>query len=601
MAKEPCNYDIFISYRREGGYDTAQLLYDRLTQMRYRVSFDLETLRGGKFNTQLYGRIEQCSDVLVVLSKDSLKLRENIDDDWFRLEIAHALKCGKNLVPVFLRDFQFPQKSELPEDIAGIVDFNGVTASQEHFDSTLKKICWNFRAKQRRRIGFMVGVVAMGLLVMAGVGIGLNADRIFPYPYTNTARQEVASLCGVVSQLSAAYNDFLSAKSDFIRNGIRLSINSGSSAEYEAAIPQFMHQLAETRRRFDSSTEALERVVKESPRLRVDRAYIPSFIEGLREEYNTANELIALFKLPCDPSYPCSKANRIRLVDLKEREIGIYAEFFAYAIMALFDEVSPDCKDLVDFREVAAKQWTILERFRGEWLSDQKQIEYNAEAVLNRLQGFANEQSQIIGNASRELEQTRRDVQKKLIGMGATPEDSKRIQGKIEKVSNMKAQLDETQKAIAATRERIRKKFAPQDDDDVGILWGKALRFMSVKMPEDAKLCIDALRKRNTSEFPAAALDVAESIFLSKTEVPFHGGVLVCGYEPPATSHAIYNIGDVITKVNEKPCMRYEDYRAKAGDKYTIYRRNAKGEFEELAATMPDGQPRVALVNLIEE
>ena len=38
-------YDIFISYRRDGGYDTAQLLYDRLTQMRYRVSFDLETLR----------------------------------------------------------------------------------------------------------------------------------------------------------------------------------------------------------------------------------------------------------------------------------------------------------------------------------------------------------------------------------------------------------------------------------------------------------------------------------------------------------------------------------------------------------------------------
>ena len=86
-------YDIFISYRREGGYDTAQLLYDRLTQMRYRVSFDLETLRGGKFNTQLYQRTEQCSDVLVIMSKDSLNLRENPDDDWFRLEIAHALKC----------------------------------------------------------------------------------------------------------------------------------------------------------------------------------------------------------------------------------------------------------------------------------------------------------------------------------------------------------------------------------------------------------------------------------------------------------------------------------------------------------------------------
>ena len=41
MQSKNEKYDIFISYRREGGYDTAQLLYDRLTQMRYRVSFDL--------------------------------------------------------------------------------------------------------------------------------------------------------------------------------------------------------------------------------------------------------------------------------------------------------------------------------------------------------------------------------------------------------------------------------------------------------------------------------------------------------------------------------------------------------------------------------
>ena len=30
-------YDIFTSCRRDSGYDTAQLLCDRLTQMRYRI------------------------------------------------------------------------------------------------------------------------------------------------------------------------------------------------------------------------------------------------------------------------------------------------------------------------------------------------------------------------------------------------------------------------------------------------------------------------------------------------------------------------------------------------------------------------------------
>ena len=59
--------------------------------------------------------------------------------------------------------------------------------------------------------------------------------------------------------------------------------------------------------------------------------------------------------------------------------------------------------------------------------------------------------------------------------------------------------------------------------------------------------------------------------------------------------------GDVIAEVNGKPCMRYEDYHGKAGNTYTVYRRNAKGGFDKLTKVMPENQPRVALVNLIEE
>lgn len=44
-------YDVFISYRRKGWCDTAQLLHDRLTQVRYRVLFDLDMLRGSKLNS----------------------------------------------------------------------------------------------------------------------------------------------------------------------------------------------------------------------------------------------------------------------------------------------------------------------------------------------------------------------------------------------------------------------------------------------------------------------------------------------------------------------------------------------------------------------
>jgi hypothetical protein len=157
------------------------------------------------------------------------------------------------------------------------------------------------------------------------------------------------------------------------------------------------------------------------------------------------------------------------------------------------------------------------------------------------------------------------------------------------------------QEQLEEAHDRLRKKFAPKDDDDIGILWGKALRFMSVNMPEEAKRCADVLRRRNTPDFPPSAIDTAEAIILSKGSLPFVGGVLVCSYEPPATSHAIFKIGDVITEVNEKPCQYFEDYSSKTGNTYTIYRRNAKGQFDKLTATMPEGQPRVALVDLTEK
>lgn len=100
-------YDVFISYRRQGGEQTARIICDRLMDSGYKVFFDVESLRSGAFNTKLYSVIDECRDVIVVLSQNSLD-RCKDENDWVRLEIAHALKAGKNVIPVFLRGFVFP-------------------------------------------------------------------------------------------------------------------------------------------------------------------------------------------------------------------------------------------------------------------------------------------------------------------------------------------------------------------------------------------------------------------------------------------------------------------------------------------------------------
>ena len=83
-------YDIFISYRRDGGESTAKILRDKLTELGYSVFFDVESLRSGDFNTKLYSVIEECSDFLLVLSPGALDRCRTVDD-WERRAIDHAL------------------------------------------------------------------------------------------------------------------------------------------------------------------------------------------------------------------------------------------------------------------------------------------------------------------------------------------------------------------------------------------------------------------------------------------------------------------------------------------------------------------------------
>lgn len=98
-------YDIFISYRREGGYDTAKHLYDLLSRDGYRVSFDIDTLRNGDFDTQLYQRIDSCKDFILIIDQHAFDrtINEKIpkEHDWLRCELSYALKKNKNIIPVF--------------------------------------------------------------------------------------------------------------------------------------------------------------------------------------------------------------------------------------------------------------------------------------------------------------------------------------------------------------------------------------------------------------------------------------------------------------------------------------------------------------------
>lgn len=130
-------YDIFISYRRDGAEFLAHNIYERLKEKGYSVFQDIESLRSGPFNTALYDVIEDCQDIVLILPPGGLDRCIN-EDDWVRNEIAHALKLNKNIIPIMMPGFVWPQN--LPDDIRSVCMLNGLTASTDYFNEFLEKL-----------------------------------------------------------------------------------------------------------------------------------------------------------------------------------------------------------------------------------------------------------------------------------------------------------------------------------------------------------------------------------------------------------------------------------------------------------------------------
>lgn len=190
-------YDVFISYRREGGYDTAKHLNDLLVRDGYKVSFDIDTLRNGNFDTQLLERIEQCKDFILIVDKHAFDrtLDPNFDrnNDWLRCELAHALNHKKNIIPVFLSGVTgFPKG--LPDDINGVVKKNGPEYNKYYFDGFYQTLCSRFLTSRSKKKMVFGGLLFL-LLIVGGIILLLNGrepkDVVYQNPMIPSTTDEI--------------------------------------------------------------------------------------------------------------------------------------------------------------------------------------------------------------------------------------------------------------------------------------------------------------------------------------------------------------------------------------------------------------------------
>ena len=172
------NFEIFISYRRKDGYDTAKLLYDRLRIDGYSVSFDIDTLVNGNFDEELEQRVKGCKDFLLVLSPSIFDRffesdpEYDAENDWVRREIACAIAEKKNIVPIWLEGFAFPKN--LPDNVKYIVKEltrkNAIDLNKKYFDAAYEKMKSFMISKPRWMVRHRMKIVSfLSIMLLAAI------------------------------------------------------------------------------------------------------------------------------------------------------------------------------------------------------------------------------------------------------------------------------------------------------------------------------------------------------------------------------------------------------------------------------------------------
>jgi len=161
---------IFISYRRETGYELAHLVNAELRSRGVRTFIDVSESDPGQFWPQIRAAIHSCSAFVLICTNGSFETRQG--DDWVLREVGEATTLGRPIIPVFSQDFKRP--AVLLPLLAQATEYNGVSMdTQFHvaaFDHLSQLVGGRKRSEQRRRVAVLAGLASLTLLAALALG-----------------------------------------------------------------------------------------------------------------------------------------------------------------------------------------------------------------------------------------------------------------------------------------------------------------------------------------------------------------------------------------------------------------------------------------------
>lgn len=144
--------DIFISYRRSDGRDTARTVQLALKSAGAgNIFFDYSSLRDGVFNEKIYSAIDECRVFILVLSPEALDRCVN-SGDWVAKEIERARTAGCEIIPLSVNSNYDAWPAGLPESLCFLKNIQQTKLlTDEYFDASIARLLERIRHVKERQ------------------------------------------------------------------------------------------------------------------------------------------------------------------------------------------------------------------------------------------------------------------------------------------------------------------------------------------------------------------------------------------------------------------------------------------------------------------
>ena len=380
-------YDIFISYRRTS-YNTAKLIAEKLRHAGYKVFFDVDTLTAGKFNEQLLEVISNCKDFILVLPEKALD-RCYQPDDWIRKEVICAMEHKKNIIPVMLDGFSWPQK--MPEGMEELPNYQAITAiGHEYFDMAVQRLQSFLKSRPSKPIKLWltkIAVIMVAIFIIAGIGF-LAIRHMAGVACESIGTQQSAAMN--ITDLMGDMRVDLQKQYDYFYTSIK---NCDEEEEKQQLEQEMLDYLKKLEKEIHNYRETLPEPLFDINGM---EAYVLSYYNIKREELNAFNAYYKSIFDDMDDVFECIQA-QIELHDYSKHTnalILMNLDCMGYSINGFYygylGSISLLPKSARTAHYEMAKKWTSfpngtpLDLSQEEYEQFQMQEIHRYEEELNR-------------------------------------------------------------------------------------------------------------------------------------------------------------------------------------------------------------------------